>query len=78
MSSVDDGLAMARKLECDSIDLIVLDWDVAGENGLSICLRPSSAGWATALSLPYITALDEVTMVINRKTSAVCHWQYWA
>lgn len=42
VSGVGDGLEMARKLERDPIDLIVLDWMLPGEDGLSICLRLSA------------------------------------
>ena len=41
-SGVDDGLQMAQKLARDPIDLIVLDWMLPGEDGLSICRRLSA------------------------------------
>ncbi|MCX7096396.1 MAG: response regulator [Methylococcales bacterium] len=42
VSGVGDGLEMTKKLERDPIDLIVLDWMLPGEDGLSICLRLST------------------------------------
>ena len=42
VSGVDDGEQMAQKLERDPIDLIVLDWMLPGEDGLSICRRLSA------------------------------------
>jgi two-component system phosphate regulon response regulator OmpR len=42
VSGVDDGLQLAQKLERDTIDLIVLDWMLPGEDGLSICRRLSA------------------------------------
>ena len=41
-SGVDNGLQMAKKLERSPIDLIVLDWMLPGEDGLSICRRLSA------------------------------------
>ncbi|MEI8209135.1 MAG: response regulator [Methylococcales bacterium] len=42
VSAVGDGQEMTRKLERDPIDLIVLDWMMPGEDGLSICQRLSA------------------------------------
>ncbi|MEI6069289.1 MAG: response regulator [Methylococcaceae bacterium] len=42
VSGVGDGLEMTRRLARSPIDLIVLDWMLPGENGLSICLRLSA------------------------------------
>ena len=42
VSGVDDGLQMTTKLERSPIDLIVLDWMLPGEDGLSICRRLSA------------------------------------
>jgi two-component system, OmpR family, phosphate regulon response regulator OmpR len=41
VSSVGDGLEMSRKLEREPFDLIILDWMLSGEDGLSICQRLS-------------------------------------
>jgi len=42
VSGVGDGLEMTKKLARDPIDLIVLDWMLPGEDGLSICQRLSA------------------------------------
>ncbi|WP_347989372.1 response regulator [Methylomonas sp. AM2-LC] len=42
VSGVGDALEMTMKLERDPIDLIVLDWMLPGEQGLSICQRLSA------------------------------------
>lgn len=41
VACVSDGLEMSKKIERDYFDLIVLDWMMPGEDGLSICRRLS-------------------------------------
>jgi len=41
VTCVSDGLEMSKKIERDYFDLIVLDWMMPGEDGLSICRRLS-------------------------------------
>ena len=41
VDAVADGLEMAKQLEHVSYDLLVLDWNMPGEDGLSICRRLS-------------------------------------
>jgi two-component system phosphate regulon response regulator OmpR len=36
---VGDGQKMTKKMERNPFDLIILDWILSGENGLSICCR---------------------------------------
>lgn len=42
VGGVGDGAQMTRKLERSPFDLIVLDWMLPGEDGLSICRRLSA------------------------------------
>ena len=42
VKGVDDGLQMAQKMERSHVNLIVLDWMLPGEDGLSICRRLSA------------------------------------
>jgi two-component system phosphate regulon response regulator OmpR len=39
VDAVADGLQMTKQLEHSSYDLMVLDWNMPGEDGLSICRR---------------------------------------
>lgn len=41
VDAVANGLEMSMKLEQSSYDLLVLDWNMQGEDGLSICRRIS-------------------------------------
>ena len=41
VDGVADGLQMTKQLEHSSYDLMVLDWNMPGEDGLSICRRIS-------------------------------------
>jgi len=43
----EDGRALGRILQRETIDLVVLDWMLPGEDGLSICRRMRSTGDTT-------------------------------
>ncbi|MGN7919705.1 response regulator [Lysobacter sp. 22409] len=58
--SAKDGVEMDRHLAEREADLIVLDWMMPGEDGLSICRRLAANGAAILMLSAMGTALDRV------------------
>jgi two-component system, OmpR family, response regulator len=66
--TAQDGVAMARMLAEQKVDLVVLDWNMPGEDGLSLCrkLRTNSS-----LPIIMLTARGEaVDRIIGLETGA--------
>ncbi|GAB4399249.1 MAG: two-component system response regulator OmpR [Rhodoferax sp.] len=57
VSLAENGRAMARQLTRESVDLIVLDWMMPGEDGLSACKRLRAQGDDTPIIM--LTAKGE-------------------
>ena len=49
VESVDDGLEAMQRIETYGYDLIVLDWDLPGLDGLEICRRHRFNGGKTLI-----------------------------
>ena len=65
----EDGRALGRILQRETIDLVVLDWMLPGEDGLSICRRMRSAGDMTPVIM--LTAkVEDVDRIAGLDTGA--------
>jgi two-component system OmpR family response regulator len=63
-----DGVEMAKQLAAQKIDLVVLDWNMPGEDGLSLCRRIRAD---SALPIIMLTARGEpLDRIIGLETGA--------
>jgi two-component system phosphate regulon response regulator OmpR len=67
--TVNDGAALTRLLERESVDVLVLDITLPGEDGLSICRRLRGGG--STLAIVMLTARgDEVDRIVGLEIGA--------